>query len=109
MAHPTWALGLGDAVWGSRLVQPNPHAWTAIDAKHKGQELTLPLEEPEPKALACYGLVVRPEPHQRDQLWRRLVTGRPVRAGTMELLAWCAAPLVAQGCTALLVLWDHAS
>src|SRR5205807_2412612 len=32
MAHPTWALGCGDAVWWSRLAQPNHHAWTEADA-----------------------------------------------------------------------------
>jgi hypothetical protein len=31
-AQPTWALGCGDAVWWSRLAQPNQHAWTEADA-----------------------------------------------------------------------------
>ena len=39
----------------------------------------------------------------------RFVTGRPVRAVTSALLVWCAAQLVAQGCTAMLLLCDHAS
>jgi hypothetical protein len=42
-------------------------------------------------------------------MWLRFVTGRPVRAVTIDLLAWCAAQLAAQGCTALLLLWDNAS
>src|SRR5262249_19511905 len=60
MAHPSWALGFGDEVWWSRLAQPNQHAWTEADATYKLQELTLPLDDPDPKALACYGLLVRP-------------------------------------------------
>jgi DDE superfamily endonuclease len=37
------------------------------------------------------------------------VTGRPVRAVTIDCLAWGSAQLAAQGFTALLLIWDHAS
>ena len=37
------------------------------------------------------------------------MTGRPVRTVTIALLAWCSARLAAQGCTALLLIWDNAS
>jgi transposase len=109
MAHPTWALGFGDEVWWSRLAQPNPHAWTEGDAKPKLQALTLPRDDPAPKALACYGRLLRPGPQQADQMRLRLVTGRPVSAVTIEFLAWCSAQLAAQGFTALLLIWDNAS
>jgi hypothetical protein len=109
MAQPTWALGFGDEVWWSRLAQPNQHAWTEADAKYKLQELTLPTDDPDPKALACYGLLVRPGPQQADQMWLRFVAGRPVSAVTIEFLAWCSARLAAQGFTALLLIWDNAS
>ena len=39
----------------------------------------------------------------------RLVAGRPVSAVTIDFLAWCAAQRAAQGCTALRLIWDHAS
>jgi len=109
MAHSTWALGFGDEVWWSRLAQPNQHAWTEGDAKHKLQELTPPLDDPDPKALACYGLLVRPAPPQTDQMWLRFVTGRPVSTVTIEFLSWCSAQLAAQGFTALCLIWDNAS
>jgi DDE superfamily endonuclease len=109
MAHPTWALGFGDEVWWSRLAQPDQHCWTDGEATHKLQELTPPTDDPDPKALACYGLLVRPRPQQADQMWLRFVAGRPVSAVTMEFLAWCSAQLVAQGFTALLLIWDNAS
>jgi hypothetical protein len=32
-----------------------------------------------------------------------------VSAITIACLAWCSAHLAAQGCTALLLVWDHAS
>lgn len=108
-AQPTWALGFGDEVGWSRLAQPNQHAWTEADAQYKLQELTLPTDEPDPKALACYGLLVRPGPQQADQMWLRFVAGRPVSAVTIDFLAWCSARLAAQGFTALLLIWDNAS
>jgi hypothetical protein len=96
-------------VWWSRLAQPNQHAWTDARAKHKLQELTPPADDPDPKALACYGLLVRSQPPEGDQMWLRFVTGRPVSAVTMDFLAWCSAQFAAQGFTALLLIWDNAS
>ena len=109
MAQPTWALGCGDDGWWSRLAQPNQHGWTDAEATQKFQEFTPPTDAPDPKALACYGLLVRPRPQAADQRWRRFVAGRPVSAVTMECLAWCSAQLAAQGFTALLLIWDNAS
>ena len=109
MAHPTWALGFEDEVWWSRLAQPDQHCWTDAEATQKLQELTPPAADPDPKALACYGLLVRPPPPQEEQMWRRFVTGRPVSAVTIAFLAWCCAQLAAQGFTALLLIWDNAS
>ena len=109
LAQPTWALGFGDEVWWSRLAQPDQHGWTEAAATYKLQELPLPPDDPDPKALACYGLLLRPEPQQTEQMWLRFVTGRPVRAVTIAFLAWCSAPLAAQGFTALLLIWDNAA
>jgi transposase len=91
------------------LAQPDPHGWTEAEAKPKLQELTLPTDDPDPKALACYGLLLRPEPQQTEQMGLRFVTGRPVRAVTLDFLAWCSAQLAAQGFPALLLIWDNAS
>jgi transposase len=107
--QPPWALGFGDDVWGSRLAQPNQHGWTDGDATYKVQELILPTDDPDAKALACYGLLVRPGPDQPEQMWLRFVSGRPVSAVTIEFLAWCSARLAAQGFMALLLIWDNAS
>jgi transposase len=110
MAPPTWALGFEDEVWGRRLAQPEPHCWTEAEAPQQFQERTPPAAAPDPKALACYGLLVRPPPPQAEEpRWLRCVTGRPVSAGTIAFLAWCCAPLAAQGFTALLLIWDNAS
>jgi hypothetical protein len=109
MAHPTGALGCGDEVWWSRLAQPDQHGWRDADTTHRLQELTPPTDDPDPKALAWYGLLVRPGPQQADQMGLRFVAGRPVSPVTIAFLAWCSAQLAAQGFTALLLSWDNAS
>jgi len=75
----------------------------------KLQELERPKDDSDPKALACYGLLVRHRPLQPGQLWLRFVDGRPVSAVTTDFLAWCCERLAAQGMTALLLIWDNAS
>jgi hypothetical protein len=79
------------------------------EATPKLQELPPAPDDPDPKALACYGLLVRPGPQQADQMWLRFVAGRPVSAVTIEFLAWCSAQLAARGFTAVLLIWDNAS
>jgi hypothetical protein len=107
--QPTWALGFGDEVWWSRLAQPEQHCWTEAETTPRLQELTPPTDDPDPKALACYGLLVRSEPQSVDQIWLRFVAGRPVSAVTIDFLAWCSARLAELGFTALLLIWDNAS
>jgi hypothetical protein len=109
MAQPTWALGFGDEVGWSRLAQPDQPCWTDPGATPKFQELSPLPDDPDPKALACDGLLLRPGPQQADLRWRRFVAGRPVRAVTSAFLAWCSARLAAQGFRALLLIWDHAA
>jgi len=46
---------------------------------------------------------------RRAHMWLRVVAGRPVSAVTVELRAWCAARLAAQGFMALLLSWANAS
>jgi DDE superfamily endonuclease len=62
-------------------------------------------DNPEPKALSCYGLYL-PEV---KQTWLRFVNGRPVSAITTRFLCWCCHRLEARGKEALLLIWDNAS
>lgn len=73
-------------------------------------EPTIPATDPDPKALACYGLLVRGgDPvSDADQVWLRFVDGRPISAVTTEFLEWCCAKLAVAGKTALLLVWDNA-
>jgi transposase len=110
--HPTWALGFEDEVWWSRLAQPAVHSWAAPDHPVRLVEQVIAKDDPDPKALACYGLLVRgvaPASGQAAGIWLRFVAGRPVSARTIEFLAWCCTKLQAAGKAALLLVWDNAS
>src|SRR5437763_4781073 len=110
--HPDWLLGFADEVWWSRLAHPALHAWQ--DDAHPLHLVaqTVARDDPDPKALACYGLLMRcwdqPEA-RREELWLRFVDGRPVSAVTIDFLAWCAARAQERGKRAVLVIWDNAS
>jgi hypothetical protein len=108
LRHPSWALGWADEVWWSRLAQPDQHRWTESETVPKLQELVSLKSDPEPKALACYGVLVR-RPWHPEHLLLRFVEGRPVSAVTVAFLAWCSERLAAQGITALVLIWDNAS
>jgi len=108
-SHPTWALGFEDEVWWSRLARPHLHAWAEAEAPLRLVEQTVAKDDPDPKALACYGLLVRGLPADADAVWLRFVTGRPVSGLTTQFLAWCCEQVAAAGRTALLLVWDNAS
>jgi hypothetical protein len=67
--------------------------------------------DPDPKALACYGLLLRAAPtaqNAADQMWLRFVDGRPVCTVTIDYLEWCCRKLDADGQQALILIWDNA-
>jgi transposase len=107
--HPTWALGLADEVWWSRLTQPEQHRWVEEDAVTRLQELERGKDDADPKALACYGLLLRRRQEHAEQMLLRLVDGRPVSAVTIDFLTACCQHLAAQKVTALVLIWDNAS
>ena len=107
--HPDWVLGFEDEVWWSRVSQPSVSAWTPTGRPLRLVEQSVAKDDPDPKALACYGLLVRQADGAPDQLWLRFVDGRPVSALTTQFLDWCCARLAALGTTALLLVWDNAA
>ena len=112
LAHPDWALGFEDEVWWSRLAHPALHAWADPDRPLRLVEQAVAKGDPDPKALACYGLLARWADGAggwQEQAWLRFVDGRPVSALTTQYLAWCCARLGAAGKTALLLVWDNAA
>jgi transposase len=61
--------------------------------------------DPEPKALACYGLWLP----ARERMLLRFVNGRPISPLTCAFLAWVAEQLAAEDVRVLALIWDNAS
>src|SRR5207248_5392219 len=83
--HPTWVLGFEDEVWWSRLAQPTLHSWAEADQPLRLVEQAVAKDAPDPKALACYGLLLRSATDAggwQEETWLRFVDGRPVSAVT---------------------------
>ena len=85
------------------------HTWTPDEQALRLVEKARPKADPEPKALACYGLLVRRVSTEPEQMLLRFVERRPVSSETTAFLAGCSARLAAQGLTAVLLIWDNAS
>jgi DDE superfamily endonuclease len=114
MTHPEWAIGFEDEGWWSRLAHPALHAWAAADRPRRLVAQAVAKDDPDPKALACSGRLVRwwdrgPDHDPHEEAWRRFVDGRPVSSSTAQFLEWSCAKLAAAGKRALLLVWDHAS
>jgi len=87
-------------------------SWAAADQPLRLVEQAVAKDDPDPKALACYGLLVRWAPAAdtwHEETWLRFVQGRPVSAVTTEYLTWCCAKLARLGKRALVLIWDNAS
>lgn len=102
-------VGYEDETWWSRVARPALHAWNEAGAPRLAT-LAVPADDPDPKAAACYGLLVRAAgPPPTEQLWLRFVDGRPVSAVTEQFLAWCCDRLALTGATTLALIWDNAA
>lgn len=108
--HPEWALGFQDEVWWSRVAQPRLRTWAEADAPLRLLELAAAKADPDPKALACYGLLVRRpgRPTAPERMLLRFVDGRPVSAVTLDFLKWSCQSLARQRVKVLALIWDNA-
>lgn len=109
-SHPEWVLGFEDETWWSRFEQPEMHSWGEEPLRLVEQSVAR--TDKDPKALACYGLLVRlrQDRGRVDERMRlRFVDGRPVSGITTQYLDWCCRRLEALGKQALLLVWDNAS
>ena len=100
-----WVVGYADEVWWSRVAQPKMHSWSEAGQPLRLQELQVSKEDPDPKALSCYGVL---EPDCKT-IWLRFVDGRPVSHVTTAFLEWLCQQLQSQGQRVLVLIWDNAS
>lgn len=105
-------MGFCDEVWWSRLTPPALHSWSAPKQPLRLIQQQVAKEDPDPKALACYGVLLSaPAAPQAlsEQVWLRFVNGRPVSAITTQFLDWAATKLAMLGRRVWLLVWDNAS
>lgn len=98
--RPTW-----DEVWWSRVSQPNLHNWSEKDEPLRLQEMSKDKNDPDPKALACYGMLEATS----GRMHLRFVEGRPVSQMTIDFLEWLCEQVQTQGKHVLVLIWDNAS
>jgi transposase len=98
-------VGFEDESWFSRFERPSLHSWAEATKPVRLLEKGARKDDPEPKALSCYGLYL-PE---LEETWLRFVDGRPVSAITTRFLGWCCHGLQRRGKEVLLLIWDNAS
>ncbi len=105
-------MGFEDETWWSRIAQPALNTWAEDQRPLRLVEQTFDKHDPQPKALACYGLWLRWHTRQgeaREKLWLRFVDGRPVSSITIRFLQWSCSRLARMGKRALLLVWDNAT
>ena len=105
-------LGYLDEVWWSRLARPTLYAWQDPAQPLRLVEQTVARADPDPKALACYGLLARswrPDGQRHEEMWLRFVEGRPVSQVTEDYLGWLCARFAAEGKRVFVLVWDNAA
>jgi hypothetical protein len=102
--HPEWVLGFEDEVWWSRLARPSLNAWTD-GPPMKVQLLKSDVNDPDPDAIACYGLL-RSDTHK---VLLRFVEGRPLANITTQFLGWLCQTFEDEGKKVFIAIWDDAS
>ena len=102
-------LGFADEVWWSRLAQPKLHTWTEPRAELRLLEKQAAPDDTDPKAVACYGVLLRGAAQLAEQVWVRFASGQPVSELTTQFLTWCCNRLGAVGVRVWVLIWDNAS
>jgi hypothetical protein len=85
--------------------QPDLHSWSEKGEPLRLQELSKDKNDPDPKALACYGMLEA----ESGRMYLRFMSGRPVSQVTTDYLEWLCQQVQAQGKHALVLIWDNAS
>jgi len=104
-------IGFEDETWWSRLARPELHAWSD-DQNLRLVEVSVPKEDKTPKALACYGMLLRYQGENGkplEQIKLRFVEGQPVSVATKAFLEWSCEKIEELGKKTLLLIWDNAT
>ena len=94
-----------DEVWWSRFAVPNMQLWSDEEHPARLQRQTPPAGDPDPQALACYGLWC----DRQHEMFLRFVAGRPVSALTTAFLDGTCREWWQGGHQVRVLIWDNAS
>jgi transposase len=109
---PDWAFGYQDETWWSRFAHPDLHSWAEGDQFLKLIEQAPHTDDPDPKAIACYGLAVHwyeKNETQHAEVWLRFVEGNPCSDLTIQYLEWLLEKTRLADKQVLVMVWDHAT
>ena len=91
-----WVWGFQDEVWWSRFAQPNLSSWCEEEQTLRLVEQVKQKDDPDPKALACYGILLHwmeTDELAIEKMLLRFVDARPVSDITIQFLDWTCAQL----------------
>jgi transposase len=93
------------------VAAPRLRTWAEAHTPLRLPELERAKDDQDPKALACYGVLVqRPgRPATPDRMLLRFVNGRPISAVTLDFLQWSCQALARQRVKVWVLIWDNAS
>lgn len=109
---PDWAFGYQDETWWSRLSHPDLHSWVEGDEFLRLIEQVHRKDDPDPKAIACYGLAVHwyeQSDVKHEEVWLRFVEGNPCSDLTIQYLEWLLEKTQLADKRVLVMVWDHAT
>ena len=98
-------MGYLDEVWWDRVSQPNLHSWSEKDEPLHLQELEVSRNDPDPKTLACYGMLSSGS----SRMHLRFVLGRPVSQVTTDFLERLCEQVQMESKHMLVLIWDNVS
>jgi hypothetical protein len=104
-AHQDWLLIAEDECWFSRFAQPNLCAWAAQGDTLRLIEREAQPDDPEPKALACFGSVR----DDIEQVYLYFCDGQPNSEGTIVMLHCLVGVARTEKKRVLVIIWDQAS
>jgi transposase len=106
-----WVIGFQDETWWSRFAQPNLSSWCEDQHPLRMVKQVKQKDDPDPKALACYGMLLRWQETEElaiEKMLLRFVDGRPVSAITIQFLDWACQQIEAMEKSVLAMVWDNA-
>jgi hypothetical protein len=106
-----WAYSFQDETWWNRFFHPDLHSWVEDEQFTKLVEQVYTKNDPDPKALACFGLLVHWQNKKaqiKEKVWLHFVKRNPCSDLTIKYLRWVCSKALQSGKPVLVMFWGHA-